>query len=30
MANNYFIENEDNFLIEEKIKEIIKKKSLMM
>ena len=25
MANNYFIENEDNFLIEEKIKEIIKK-----
>ena len=24
MANNYFIENEDNFLIEEKIKEIIK------
>ena len=25
MANNYFIENEDNFLLEEKIKEIIKK-----
>lgn len=25
MANNYFIENEDNFLIEEKIKEIIEK-----
>ena len=25
MANNYFIENNDNFLIEEKIKEIIKK-----
>lgn len=25
MANDYFIENEDNFLIEEKIKEIIKK-----
>lgn len=25
MVNNYFIENEDNFLIEEKIKEIIKK-----
>ena len=25
MANNYFLENEDNFLLEEKIKEIIKK-----
>ena len=25
MANNYFIENNDNFLIEEKLKEIIKK-----
>ena len=25
MANNYFLENEDNFLIEEKIKEIINK-----